>query len=115
MPEVISILEKQLNENAEIMDILEAILNTVPALEVYMFGSYATGTAKEESDYDFYVVIPDGSMRDIEATRLIQSAIQTRNRGIDMLVGTKSKFDKYKKTISFIENEVVRTGVKLHG
>ena len=105
----------QLIENTEIMGIVETILSTVPALEIYVFGSYANGTAKEDSDYDFYVVIPDGGMRDIEASCLIQSAIKTRTRGIDMLVGTKSKFDKYKDTISFIEGEVARTGVKLHG
>ena len=104
-----------LTDNTEIMGIVDTIRNAIPVLEIYLFGSYASGTAKEDSDYDFYVVIPDGDMRDIEATWKIQSAIQKRARGIDMLVGTKSKFDKYKNTISFIESEVARTGVKLHG
>jgi len=104
-----------ITDNAEVMGIVEVIRNAVPVLEIYLFGSYAIGAAREDSDYDFYVVIPDDGMRDIEATWKIQSAIQKRARGIDMLVGTKSKFDKYKNTISFIESEVVRTGVKLHG
>ena len=102
-------------DNIEIMEIVEAIRNAVPVLEIYLFGSYAMGVAKEDSDYDFYVIIPDEGMRDIEATWKIQGAIQKRAKGIDMLVGTKSKFDKYKNTISFIESEVFRTGVKLHG
>ena len=46
-------LNSHITENTEIMSIVEAILNTVPALEIYMFGSYANGTAKEDSDYDF--------------------------------------------------------------
>ena len=104
-----------IRDNMEINGIVEAILSTVPVLEIYLFGSFANGTAKEDSDYDFYVVIPDEGLRAIEATWKIQGAIQNRTRGIDMLVGTKSKFDKFKNTISFIEGEVARTGVKLYG
>jgi hypothetical protein len=39
----------------------------------------------------------------------------TNARSVDMLVGTKSKFNKYKNSISFIERDVVETGVKLYG
>ena len=102
-------------DSIEIDGIVKAIINTVPVLEIYLFGSTANGTAKEGSDYDFYVVIPDDGIRAREATWKIQSAIQKRTRGIDMLVNTKSRFDKYKNSISFIESEVLRTGVKLYG
>ena len=102
-------------ENSEIKRIVEAILGAVPALEIYLFGSFANGTAREDSDFDFYVVIPDDGMRAIEATWKIQGAIENGTRGIDMLVGTRSKFDRYKDTLSFIEREVVKTGVKLYG
>ena len=105
----------ELKNNTEIRNIVDAILNTVPALEIYLFGSFATGTAKEDSDYDFYVVIPDDSIRAREANWKIQKSIQNRTRGIDMLVNTKSRFDKYKNSISFVESEVMKTGIKLHG
>ena len=105
----------QFINNIEIDGIVNAIINTVPVLEIYIFGSNASGTAREDSDYDFYVVIPDDGIRAREATWKIQSAIQNRSRGIDMLVNTKSRFDKYKNSISFVESEVLRTGVKLYG
>jgi len=105
----------QIEESEEIMEIVDVILSTVPALEIYLFGSIAYGTAKEDSDYDFYVVLPDDGIRAREATWKIQGAIKKRKRGIDMLVNTKSRFDKYKDTISFIESEVVKKGVKLYG
>jgi len=101
----------------EVNKIVETILAIVPALEIYLFGSVANGTARNDSDYDFYVVIPDG-MQALEATWKIKKAIREnmkRSRRIDMLVGTESKFNKYKSSISFIERDVVDTGVKLYG
>jgi len=101
----------------EINEIVNLILENVPALQVYLFGSFAKGTAGENSDYDFYVVVPD-HLQPIETTWKITGAIPKqlrRKRNIDMLVGTESKFNKYKNAFSFIENEVIETGVKLYG
>ena len=103
--------------DAEVKKIVETILATVPALEIYLFGSVANGTARDDSDYDFYVVIPD-EMQAIEATWMIKKAIREKtikSRRVDMLVGTESKFNKYRTSISFIERDVVDTGVKLYG
>ena len=102
-------------DSIEIDGIVKAIISTVPVLEIYLFGSCANGTAKDDSDYDFYVVIPDDGIRAREATWRIQGAIRNRTRGIDMLVNTKSRFDRYKNSVSFLESEVLRTGVKLYG
>ena len=107
--------EKQLLSNIEIDGIVKAIVRTVPVLEIYLFGSSANGTANEDSDYDFYVVIPDDGIHAREASWKIRKAIPKQTRPVDMLVNTKNRFDKFKDTISFVEGEVVRTGVKLYG
>jgi len=102
----------------EIDEIVKAILSAVPALEIYLFGSFANGTAREDSDLDFYVVIPDGGLHAIEATWAVESAIPRKIRGkipIDMLVRPKSNFDKYKTSLSFVERDVSNKGVKLYG
>ena len=46
---------------SEIEKIRDIIVNTIPLEKLYLFGSYAYGTPNEDSDYDFYAVIPDGS------------------------------------------------------
>ncbi|MDR2547387.1 MAG: nucleotidyltransferase domain-containing protein [Lachnospiraceae bacterium] len=103
-------------QQAEINEIVNIILSSVHALEVYLFGSFANGTENEESDYDFYVVIPDESeVREREAIWAIRGAITKQTRGIDMLVGKQSKFNRRKNYFYSIENEVKETGVKLHG
>ena len=102
---------------AEINDIVDSILSSVPALEIYLFGSFANGIEREDSDYDFYVVIPDDSgMREREATWAIRGElVGKQKRGIDMLVGTQSKFNRRKDYLYSIENEVMESGVKLYG
>ena len=108
-------IETHLENNKEIKEILSVILNAIPVIEIYIFGSYANGTAGEDSDFDFYVVIPDNGLRAREATwRIREGLVGKQKRGIDMLVGTQSKFNNNKNTYS-IENEVAKTGVKLYG
>jgi len=40
-------------------EITAGILQAVPALKIYLFGSYAYGVPDENSDIDLYIVIPD--------------------------------------------------------
>ena len=99
----------------EVKEILDVILATVPALQIYLFGSHADGTPSPDSDYDFYVVIPDNYLRPLEATRKISMALRyVRKRPIDMLVSTESKFNMYKSMYS-IESEVFNNGMMLYG
>jgi len=101
--------------NEEIKEIQNIIVDSVPTLQIYLFGSYAKGTQQADSDYDLYVVIPDDSIRPLDATRKISMALRSvRKRPIDILVGSESKFNKFKNLYS-IEKEVLNTGVKLYG
>jgi len=104
-------------QRAEINEIVDSILGSVPVSEIYLFGSFAKGTEREDSDYDIYVVIPDdSSMFELDVTRIIRRNLRDkRKRSIDMFVGKQSKFDRRKDYIYSIENEIKETGVKLHG
>ena len=104
-------------QRTEISEIVDSILSSVPALEIYLFGSFAKGTERDDSDYDFYVVISDdGGMRELEASQAIRRSLRgKRKRSIDMLVGKQSKFNRRKDYFYSIENEIKETGVKLHG
>ena len=108
-------LGANLENTAEINEIVNIVLNAIPVIEIYIFGSFANGTAGKDSDFDFYVVIPDNGLRAREATwKIREGLVGKQKRGIDLLVGTQSKFNNNKNTYS-IENEVVKTGVKLYG
>ena len=83
-------LEARSQNNEEINKIMNIIINAIPVLEIYIFGSYANETAKEDSDFDFYVVIPGNSFRAREATwKIREGLVGKQKRGIDMLVGIR--------------------------
>jgi predicted nucleotidyltransferase len=97
----------------EIIKIKDIIVSTVPAEKVYLFGSYAYGTPNEDSDYDFYVVIPDGSMRPIEAIQDIYCTIRGIKKPVDILAGTTEVFDRRSKDPT-IERMIAQEGVILY-
>jgi predicted nucleotidyltransferase len=100
----------------EIRQITEIIRKTVPVERIYLFGSYAYGEPHEHSDYDFFVVLPDGSMRPLEAEQEIQWAVvQTPLRTpIDVLADYVNRFDERKK-FNTLERKVARDGRLLYG
>ncbi len=101
--------------NDEIMSMKDRIVDQLSPLKVYLFGSYADGSFKEDSDYDFYVVVEDSKTDWYEQTlRAYQAIRPVRTRPVDILIGTKSAFEKRRQYPS-IEREVFRKGVLLYG
>jgi len=43
--------------NDEIIKIKDAIVSAVDVEKLYLFGSYAYGTPRDDSDYDLYFVL----------------------------------------------------------
>ena len=84
-------------------------------LRVYLFGSFADGTNREESDFDFYIVVRDGAS-DLAGltTRAYRSIRRIKRRPVDIIVGTESRFNE-RKNQPTVENEVFRKGVLLYG
>ena len=90
---------------------------SVSVVAIYLFGSFAKNNPSEDSDYDFYVVIPDNiNMRKREAIWSIRGNLIGKQKcSMDILVGTLSKFNRRKDYLYSIENEISETGVKVYG
>ena len=99
----------------EIQQITDIIRQTVPAERIYLFGSHAYGTPHEHSDYDFYVVIPDGSMRPLDAMDKVhwEVAQTSMKKPIDVMASYASRFHERKK-FNTLERKIERDGVLLH-
>jgi predicted nucleotidyltransferase len=101
--------------NKDIENITQSILNTVNAEKIYLFGSYAYGQPNEDSDYDFYVVIPDGSEKTVKITQNIYRALRGfKNKPVDILVGYLSNFEK-RSELPTIERTIKKDGILLYG
>ena len=99
----------------EIMVIIEAIKSAIPVERIYLFGSFANGTQTENSDYDFFVLIPDGEIKPLEAMREARYSLIPLNRKtpIDILADYKSRFDQRSK-YNTLERKVASEGVVLY-
>lgn len=99
----------------ELENIKNKILNTVETEAIYLFGSYAYGTPGEDSDFDLYVVIPDDSIRPLEAAQIINNVIyEDQRKPVDILVGKASDFRR-RSQLPTIERAIARDGVMLYG
>jgi len=103
--------------NQEIQKITELIRQTVPAERIYLFGSHAYGTPHKDSDYDFYVIIPEGSMRPIEAMQKAYRAlypIAASIPNVDVVASTQRNFDLMRRRTNTIEGDIAEKGVLLY-
>ena len=92
----------------------EVICQTVPAREIYLFGSYAYGTPHEDSDYDLYVVIPDDGPRPIAAMKDLHVALHKHcHKPLDILVIRESRFSD-RVNAPTLERTVKEKGVLLY-
>ncbi|MDR0446671.1 MAG: nucleotidyltransferase domain-containing protein [Oscillospiraceae bacterium] len=108
--------QEQNMTNAKVKKIADTISRCVPVEKIYLFGSHAYGKPGKGSDFDFFVVIPDGDMRPIEAMRQIHHALHPLNLDdpVDVLASYKSKFDEMKQYNTTLERTVDRRGVLLY-
>ena len=99
----------------EIEVIKQKLVDQIKPIGVYLFGSFANGTAHADSDFDFYIIVDD-SEKDLHAvaTSAYKAIRGVKQRPVDILVGTKSRFDERKNQFT-VENEVFHKGVLLYG
>ncbi len=92
-------LSKLIEKYPELGIIFEDIKRSLPGLMIVLFGSYAKGTAKQESDIDIYIETANNS---------IKEKIKSINSKINVKIG---KFD----TNSLLIKEIIKNHVILRG
>ena len=98
----------------ELKILQDKIISAVPVEKLYLFGSYVNGTSGEDSDYDFYVVIPNGGMRPIEAVQNIYRSVRgMKRKPMDVLAGTVETFNRRSKQMT-LEHAIANEGVLLY-
>lgn len=99
----------------EIEELKTQFVKHLMPVSIYLFGSYANGTYTEDSDLDFYIVVKDDTA-DLAATatQAYRAIRRVKRRPVDIVVGTKSRFER-RRELPSIESEVYRKGVLLYG
>ncbi|MDR0707026.1 MAG: nucleotidyltransferase domain-containing protein [Treponema sp.] len=102
--------------DAEIPKIKDMILETLgdTCEKIILFGSYAYGTPREESDIDMYVVLKDGSKNPCLALEDIYVGFGEHEfYEIDVIANYKSRFE-YRSTGPTMERTIAKKGVVLY-
>jgi predicted nucleotidyltransferase len=98
---------------------LEEIVRRLAALytaeRIYLFGSRARGDADVDSDYDLLVVVPDDSPPEFKGAARAYDTLWTLGTAADVLVWTRTAFDRRAHLKASLPGTVLREGVLLYG
>lgn len=101
--------------NNEIREMTLRFVNALHPIKIILFGSYAKNTYRDDSDYDFYIVMPDDTeLNIVDATACAYRSLRSmpNRKSVDILIHTQSHFNNRKTEIS-IEKTVDKEGVVL--
>lgn len=103
--------------NDEIREMSRRFVEALHPAKVILFGSYAKDTYRDDSDYDFYIIMPDDTQKNlVDATTEAYAAVDDMydRKAVDIMMNTQSRFD-YRKMHPTMERAVSREGIVLHG
>lgn len=100
----------------EVLD--EVVLRLVEAYRpdrIYLFGSTARKEAGPDSDYDIMIVVPDDASPELRDCDMAYRALRGLGIAKDILVSTRSNFDKQLHLKASFPSTIVREGKLLYG
>ncbi len=98
----------------EIRAIAERLQKSVNPQKIYLFGSFARNEEKDDSDYDFYLVMSDSITDRLSVSQKAYRSLRgLKRRSVDIVVGSVSGFEE-RRTRKTLENIVDHEGVVLY-
>lgn len=89
-----------------IQSLLQPVFNAYKIKKAVLFGSYAKGTAKNNSDVDILV---DSGLKGLEFFGLLEDVVTALNKNVDMLDTSQVIPD------SLVDREIAKSGVLIYG
>ena len=82
-------------------------------LQIYLFGSYASGTTHEHSDIDLMVIVEDSLNASKTAVKISKGLIGQRLIPLDILVNRRGDFAKAAAEPT-LQNQIKNEGILLY-
>ena len=95
-------------------EIVRRLVQAYHPERIYLFGSAARGEAGPDSDYDIMVVVPDGSAPELRECDLAYRTLRGLRVAKDVLVWTRSEFDRRLHLRASLPSTVLRDGKLLY-
>lgn len=104
------VYHKRVIDERDIREAIERLLQATPAgSKIVLFGSYARGDAREDSDLDFLVIEPQLMHRRQEMVRL-REVLRPMGIPVDILVVSQEGFENWKDWPSNVAYQAHREG-----
>lgn len=95
--------------------IIQAITSNTKIEDLFLFGSWAYGEPKPDSDLDIYLVIPDSEVDICDLNAEIRFALYKKlSFPLDLVIAKKSVFERRSKALT-LENIILKQGVRIYG
>jgi len=95
--------------------IIQAIISNTKIEDLFLFGSWASGEPKPNSDLDIYLVIPDSDIDIYDLNAEIRFALYKKlTLPLDLVIAKKSVFERRSKALT-LENTIAKQGVRIYG
>jgi len=103
------------NIQRELNVIIQAITSNTKIEDLFLFGSWANGNPKPDSDLDIYLVVPDGDVDICDLNAEIRFALYKKLAvPLDLVIAKKSVFERRSKALT-LESTIAKQGVRIYG
>ena len=99
----------------ELTEITDRLVREFSPEKVVLFGSRARGTQSPASDFDLFVVVHDSQERPAQRARRAYRCLRGIRTPTDIIVRTRSEFERFLPVPASLEARVAREGVVLYG
>ena len=96
----------------EIIGIRDQIVKLYRPEQIYLFGSWAKGSARQNSDIDLCVIVDTTDKRGLVREILLKVEYE---RDLDIVVYTPREWEKYRQDSTTFAFTIQSTGVKISG
>jgi predicted nucleotidyltransferase len=102
--------------NEQIKLLRDTIAGKFGAKQIFLFGSHASGKAREESDIDLCVIADLKNKRKIDLiTEIRRELIDRISSPLDILVYNEEEFNERARLRTTLEHKILSDGVKVYG
>ena len=100
--------------NPQLAAVVQRLIEAYAPERVYLFGSSARGDAGPDSDYDILLVVPDDAAPERKRAKLAYASLWGTGAAVDVLVWTRSSFDRRLHLPTSLPATIIREGRLLH-
>jgi predicted nucleotidyltransferase len=94
--------------------VVQRLVDAYRPERIYLFGSVARGDANPDSDYDLMVVVPDAAPERLRSEDPGYRVLRGAGIGADILVWTRTDFDRQLHLKASLPSTVIREGRALY-